>query len=66
MELAVIIGLSSVAIAGLLVALLAHEERDRQYRRANGLPPRRYHDVTDIDPVELHLMNIEQALWRKK
>lgn len=52
-------------VAGMIV-LLYSEEKDRQRRRANGQPPKRYHDVTDLDPTELHLRNIEQAFWKKK
>ena len=57
--------IDTVMVIAVAVVLYA-EEKDKQTRRAKGLPPRRYHDVTDYDPIELHLMNIETALWLKK
>lgn len=62
------VGIAIIVVAFVVgvIVLLYSEEKDRQYRRANGLPPKRYHDVTDLDPTELHLLNIEQALWKKK
>ncbi len=62
------VGIAIIVVAFVvgMIVLLYSEEKDRQYRRANGLPPKQYHDVTDLDPTELHLRNIEQALWKKK
>ena len=57
--------IDAVAIIAIAAVLYSHE-KDKQTRRANGLPPKRYHDITDLDPTELHLRNIEEALWRKK
>ena len=54
-----------IFVVGMIVVFY-REEKDRQYRCLNGLPPKRYHDVTDLDPTELHLRNIEEALWKKK
>ena len=60
------IGIIVAAFVAGMAIVLCREERDRQYRRANGLPPKRYHDVTDLDPTERHLLNIEGALRKKK
>jgi hypothetical protein len=59
------VGIIDAILVIALIARLYSEEKDKQTRRANGLPPKRYHDVTDYDPVELHLMNIEDLLRRK-
>ena len=61
-----VIGITDAILVIVMIAVLHAEDKDKQYRRANGLPPKRYHDVTDYDPIELHLMNIEEALWTKK
>ena len=61
-----VIGIIPVIFAVVMIIVLYSEEKDKQYRRANGLPPKRYHDITDLDPTELHLRNIEDALWKKK
>ena len=60
------VGIIDAILVIALIARLYSEEKDKQTRRANGLPPKRYHDVTDLDPVEMHLMNIEGLLrWKK-
>ena len=61
-----VIGITDAILVIVMIAVLHAEDKDKQYRRAIGLPPKRYHDVTDYDPIELHLMNIEEALWRRK
>ena len=61
-----VIGIIPVIFAVVMIIVLYSEEKDKQYRRANGLPPKRYHDITDLDPTDLHLRNIEDALWKKK
>ena len=42
------------AIIGIVTALVMTvfyglEARDKEYRRKNNLPPKKYHDITDID-----------------
>ena len=60
------VGIIDAILVIALIAKLYSEEKDKQIRRANGLPPKRYHDVTDLDPTEVHLMNIEDLLRRQK
>ena len=60
------IGIIDAILVIAIIAKLYSEEKDKQTRRANGLPPKRYQDVTDLDPVEVHLMNIEGLLRQKK
>ena len=55
-----------VFFAIVMIVVLVCEQKDKKYRARNGLPPRRYHDVTDYDSTELHLMNIEHYLRTKK
>ena len=60
------IGIIDAILVIAIIAKLYSEEKDKQTRRANGLPPKRYHDITDLDPTEMHLMNIEDLLrWKK-
>ena len=60
------IGIIDFILVIAITAKLYSEEKDKQTLRANGLPPKRYHDVTDLDPIEMHLMNIEDLLrWKK-
>ena len=61
-----VIGIIAVVFAVVMIVVLYSEEKDKQYRRLSGLPPKRYHDITDLDPTEMHLRNIEEALWKKK
>ena len=56
------IGIIDFILVIAITAKLYSEEKDKQTLRANGLPPKRYHDVTDLDPIEMHLMNIEDLL----
>ena len=60
------IGIIDFILVIAITAKLYSEEKDKQTRRANGLPPKRYHDITDLDPTEVHLMNIEELLRRQK
>ncbi len=60
------VGIIDAILVIALIARLYSEEKDKQTRRANGLPPKRYHDITDLDPTEVHLMNIEDLLRRQK
>ena len=60
------IGIIDAILVIALIAKLYSEEKDKQTLRANGLPPKRYHDITDLDPTEVHLMNIEDLLRRQK
>ena len=57
MNVVIIIAVSSVLLAIFLIALLAHESKDKQRRRANNLPARRYHDVSDYDVREIITVN---------
>ena len=46
-------------IAGLVAAIvivivLAIEQRDKEYRQENNLPPKKYHDITDHDVTIVH------------
>ena len=50
-------------IAGIIVALiltlffvvwLAIEQHDKDTRAKNGLPPRKYHDITDCDVTTVY------------
>ena len=61
-----IIGILDVIAVVLWIAILHAEGKDKEYRRANGLPPKRYHDVTDYDDLELHYLIIEDALRNRK
>ena len=61
-----VIGIIAVVFAVVMIVVLYREDNDKQRRRLNGLPPKRYHDITDLDPMEMHLRNIEEALWKKK
>ena len=60
------VGIIDAILVIALIAKLYSEEKDKQTRRANGLPPKRYHDITDLDRTEVHLMNIEELLRRQK
>ncbi|MBQ8111384.1 MAG: hypothetical protein IJ124_14610 [Clostridia bacterium] len=57
MTVVIIIVISSVLLAIGLVAVLAYEAKDKQYRRENNLPARRYHDITDYDVREVYTVN---------
>ena len=48
----IIIGGVILAIA--LVILLAGEQHDKTDRQDNGLPARKYHDITDQDVTIIH------------
>jgi hypothetical protein len=52
------IAIIAVVFAVVMIVVLYSEEKDKQYRRLSGLPPKRYHDITDLDSTELHLQNI--------
>ena len=49
----IIIGVIGI---GIFVAWLAIEQHDKTSREKQGLPPRRYHDITDqeIETVYVH------------
>ena len=57
MTVVIIIAVSAVLLAVGLVAILAGEAKDKQYRRENNLPARRYHDITDYDVKEVFTVN---------
>lgn len=60
MNVVIIIAVSSVLLALFLIGVLVHEAKDKQRRRANNLPARRYHDVTDYDVREIITVNYSQ------
>lgn len=41
--------LIGIGTALVMVVFYGLEQRDKEYRRQNDLPPKRYHDITDID-----------------
>ena len=46
-----------IVIAILCAVHLTREQKDKDYRRENNLPPRRYHDVTDYDVREVYTVH---------
>lgn len=48
MDLFVITGIVIVTVI-LFVVILAVEQHDKEKRKKNGLPPKKYHDITDYD-----------------
>lgn len=48
MTLYIIAGIVAVTVIAFIV-LLSHEQNDKERRRRQGLPPKRYHDITDYD-----------------
>ena len=46
----IVVAIAASAVFAIAVtALLAYEQRDKERRRAQGLPPKKYHDITDYD-----------------
>ena len=52
MILAALVGLIGVPLAFIL--LLYREQKDKEYRRQNHLPPKKYHDITDYDVCTIY------------
>jgi len=52
--------------AVIMIIVLVCEQKDKQHRAQQGLPPRKYHDITDYSDLEVHLMLIEDLLRSKK
>ena len=48
MTLYIIAGIVAAAVIAFIV-LLSHEQNDKECRRRQGLPPKKYHDITDYD-----------------
>ena len=48
MTLYIIAGIVAVTVIAFIV-LLSHEQNDKERRRRQGLPPKKYHDITDYD-----------------
>ena len=51
--------IAGIIIGGVIlpiafVILLAVEQRDKTTRQNNGLPPKKYHDITDQDVTIVH------------
>lgn len=45
--------IAAIGFAVFMTIFLALEERDKQKRRREGLPPKRYHDITDREVVDV-------------
>lgn len=43
------IGIIVILATVAFIVLLAAQEHDKQTRKAKGLPPRKYHNVSDYD-----------------
>ena len=54
-----------ILVVGMFVVLYC-EEKDKSYRRESGLPPKRYHDITDCDSVDVYLLIGGQTPQRRK
>lgn len=48
MNLFLIFGLAVLTVIAFII-LLVCQQRDQEYRAANGLPPKKYHNVSDYD-----------------
>ena len=57
MNVVITILVSTILLTVFCIAVLAHEQKDKQKRRANGLPARRYYDVTDYDVRQVITVN---------
>lgn len=55
MIIGLVIGLVILPIA--FVVLLAVEQHDKTQRQANGLPARKYHDITDSDVTTVYTIH---------
>ena len=53
MELFAITGFV-VLVTLAFIVILYREQREKEYRSANGLPARKYHDITDQDVTIVH------------
>lgn len=45
----IVIAVTAVVITLFCIVMLWREEKDKQYRRENNLPARKYHSVSDYD-----------------
>jgi len=48
MTLFIIAGIVALTVIAFII-LLSHEQNDKDRRRRQGLPPKKYHDITDED-----------------
>ena len=55
MEVVVTILISSGVLTILAFAILKSEAKDKAYRAQKGLPPKRYHDITDYEVHDIYL-----------
>lgn len=56
MNLFVLVGIAAVAVA-LIILVLVLEQKDKEYREENGLPRKRYHDITDYDVYTVYTIS---------
>lgn len=55
MIIGLVIGLVILPVA--FIILLAVEQHDKTQRQANGLPARKYHDITDSDVTTVYTIH---------
>ena len=53
MSFVIFISVTSIIISVIYIGIIAHEHKDKIYRREHNLPPRRYHDINDYDVKEI-------------
>lgn len=46
-----------IVVAIILFARIAYEAKDKNYRRQNNLPARRYHDINDYDVYTVYTIH---------
>ena len=56
MNLFLIFGICVLAVIAFIV-LLYSEQRDKEKRAARGLPPKKYHDITDYDVITVYTVH---------
>ena len=56
MDLLVILAIVVAAVIGFIV-LLAVEQHDKETRKKNGLPAKKYHDITDYDVTTIYTVH---------
>ncbi len=54
MEFVIGIFVISVLFAIAIIALLVIEDRDKRIRKEEGLPPKKYHDISDYDVTTIY------------
>ena len=53
MELVIITGIVIVTVIAFII-ILYREQRDKERRKAQGLPAKKYHDITDCDVTTVY------------